>query len=71
MLDRAPVLRDDLERWRLSHRQARLTVVLAALDDRLAELRRHGRRPPEPLLAARRSFREELAAVRARLDVVP
>jgi hypothetical protein len=63
-------LGDSLERSRLLHREGRLTMVLRALDDRLAELHHHGKRPPEPLLAARRSFSEELAAVRARLAVV-
>lgn len=64
-------LRDGLERTRLTHRAARLKVVLLALDDRLAELRHLGQAPPEPLLSARRSYREELAAVRARLAAAP
>ncbi len=71
MAEQAPLLRDHLERSRLTHREGRLLVALSALDERVAELRRHGRRPPQALLAARRSFRDELAAVRTRLRAVP
>jgi hypothetical protein len=60
-------LKDELERTRLTHREARLRLVLAALDDRVGELDRHGKRIPEPLQAALDGFRGELAAVRARL----
>lgn len=67
MANRTAALRDGLERTRLLHREGRLTMVLRALDDRLAELRHQGKRPPEALLGARRSFGDELAAVRARL----
>jgi hypothetical protein len=67
MTGQALTLNDRLERSRLMHREARLTLVLAALDDRVRELDRHGKRTPEPLLAALDGFREELAAVRARL----
>jgi hypothetical protein len=67
MTGQALTLNDRLEPSRLMHREARLTLVLAALDDRVRELDRHGKRTPEPLLAALDGFREELAAVRARL----
>jgi hypothetical protein len=59
-------LNDRLEQTRLIHREARLTLVVAALDDRVRELERHENRTPEPLLAALHEFREELATVRAR-----
>jgi hypothetical protein len=67
MTSRAPTLHDRLERSRLIHREARLRLVLAALDDRVRELDRYGKRTPEPLLAALDGFREELEAVRGRL----
>jgi hypothetical protein len=66
MATRTLTLNDRLEQTRLIHREARLTLVVAALDDRVRELERHHKRSPAPLLAALHGFREELATVRAR-----
>ena len=67
MTSHAPTLHDRLERSRLIHREIRLKLVLAALDDRVRELDRHGKQIPEPMMAALDGFRTELATVRARL----
>lgn len=67
MTDHALTLHDRLERVRLVHREARLKLVLAALDTRVQELKRDGERTPAPLLAALAGFQDELATVRARL----
>jgi hypothetical protein len=66
MTTHALTLNETLEQTRLIHREARLTLVIAALDDRVRELDRHDKRTPEPLLVALHEFREELATVRAR-----
>jgi hypothetical protein len=65
-----PTLHDRLERTRLIHREARLQLVLAALDDRVRELHRDGKATPEPLQAALDGFQAELAAVRTRLATI-
>jgi hypothetical protein len=67
MANHALTLHDRLEQTRLLHRETRLKLVLAALGDRVRELDRHGKRTPEPLLAALDGFREELETVRGRL----
>jgi hypothetical protein len=59
----APNLADQLERDRLEHRRRRLSMVIAALEDR----RRERDMTPLPLIHALQGFREELRETEQRL----
>jgi hypothetical protein len=60
----APTLSDSLATSRLTHREARLRLVLAVLGERVRDLEQRGDRVPEGLRAAIRGFHEDLAGVR-------